>query len=233
MKMQDLKPANVGGGKKKSNGHKAVCGCPICKNMEKKGGYKIQALEPATIGGKKSNGHKANCGCPICVNMKHQKASKKNRRVTTRHTRRGGDKEDEDKKDEDKEDEDKEGENPNDVSYDGDDFNPNPEDGDGNDDNNLQNVNLFPDDDDNAVSGPDDVKPKQPSPVDGGRKKRKGKGNGHKPTCKCPICKNIQKSRTKKGGDEPEPETDSETMGGSRRRRSRKSRKSRKTRRQR
>ena len=226
--MQDLKPANVGGGKKKSNGHKAVCGCPICKNMEKKGGYKIQALEPATIGGKKSNGHKANCGCPICVNMKHQKASKKNRRVTTRHTRRGGDKEDEDK-----EGEDKEGENPNDVSYDGDDFNPNPEDGDGNDDNNLQNVNLFPDDDDNAVSGPDDVKPKQPPPVDGGRKKRKGKGNGHKPTCKCPICKNMQKSRTKKGGDEPEPETDSETMGGSRRRRSRKSRKSRETRRQR
>ena len=226
--MQDLKPANVGGGKKKSNGHKAVCGCPICKNMEKKGGYKIQALEPVTIGGKKSNGHKVNCGCPICVNMNHQQASKKNRRVTRRHTRRGGDKDEEDKKDEDKE-----GENPNDVSYDGDDFNPNPEDGDGNDDNNLQNVNLFPDDDDNAVSGPDDVKPKQPPPVDGGRKKRKGKGNGHKPTCKCPICKNMQKSRTKKGGDEPEPETDSETMGGSRRRRSRKSRKSRKTRRQR
>ena len=89
--MQDLKPANVGGGKKKSNGHKADCGCPICKNMEKKGGYKIQALEPATIGGKKSNGHKANCGCPICVNMKHQTASKKNRRVKrSKRTRRGG-----------------------------------------------------------------------------------------------------------------------------------------------
>ena len=77
MKMQDLKPANVGGGKKKSNGHKAVCGCPICKNMEKKGGYKIQALEPATIGGKKSNGHKANCGCPICKNMNKKNVTMK------------------------------------------------------------------------------------------------------------------------------------------------------------
>jgi hypothetical protein len=164
MKMQDLKPANFGGGKKKSNGHKAVCGCPICKNMEKKGGYKIQALEPATIGGKKSNGHKANCGCPICVNMKHQKASKKNRRVTRRHTRRGGDKEDED--------EEKEGKNPNDVSYDGDDFNPNPEDENPEDgaDAELPNMNLFEDEDD--VAGPDDVKPKQPSPVDGGRKRK-------------------------------------------------------------
>jgi hypothetical protein len=220
MKMQDLKPANVGGGKKKSNGHKAVCGCPICKNMEKKGGYKIQALEPATIGGKKSNGHKANCGCPICVNMKHQKASKKNRRVTRRHTRRGGDKEDE----EDKKDEDKEGENPNDVSYDGDDLNPNPEDENPEDgaDAELPNMNLFEDDD---VAGPTDVKPKQPPPVDGGRKR---KGNGHKPTCKCPICKNMRKSRTKKGGDEPD--SDSETMGGSRRRRSRKSRKTRRQR---
>ena len=31
--------------------------------------------------------------------------------------------------------------------------------------------------------------------IDGGRKK---KGNGHKPTCGCPICKNMRKS--KKGG---------------------------------
>ena len=92
--MQDLKPANVssGGGKKKSNGHKGTCKCPICKNMAKKGGSKIQALEPASIGGgKKSNGHKAMCKCPICVNMKHQQASKKNRRVTRgKRTRRGG-----------------------------------------------------------------------------------------------------------------------------------------------
>ena len=45
--------------------------------------YMNTKLEPANIvGGKKANGHKANCVCPICVNMKHQKTSKKNRRVT-------------------------------------------------------------------------------------------------------------------------------------------------------
>ena len=32
---------------------------------------------------------------------------------------------------------------------------------------------------------------------DGGRKR---KGNGHKQTCKCPICKNMRKGRTKKSG---------------------------------
>jgi len=76
-----------GGGKKKSNGHKATCSCPICKNMmhAKKGGSQQHDLRPATFtGGKKANGHKENCKCPICVNMKHQKASKKNRRVTRR-----------------------------------------------------------------------------------------------------------------------------------------------------
>lgn len=220
--MQDLKPANVGGGKR-SNGHKADCGCPICKNMMKeksggnkylalktnstgtssvvKGGSKIQALEPASIGGgKKSNGHKAMCKCPICVNMKHQQASKKNRRVTRgKRTRRGGDKDDDDDTD----------------------------------------TNDTDDDDTNSITG--------------GRKKRKGKGNGHKPTCKCPICKNMRKSGTKKGGVKSpyDPEKPKETtteqidnmekgvptpagegaqqnVGGSRRRR-----KSRKTRRRR
>jgi hypothetical protein len=32
----------------------------------------------------------------------------------------------------------------------------------------------------------------------------KKKGNGHKPNCGCPICKNMKKS--KKGGDEPDEE---------------------------
>jgi hypothetical protein len=32
----------------------------------------------------------------------------------------------------------------------------------------------------------------------------KKKGNGHKPDCGCPICKNMKKS--KKGGDEPDEE---------------------------
>ena len=81
------------GGKKKSNGHKANCMCPICKNMKhaKKGGSMPTLRQANFVGGKKANGHKANCKCPICVNMKHQKASKKNRRVKrSKRTRRGG-----------------------------------------------------------------------------------------------------------------------------------------------
>ena len=62
------------GGKKKSNGHKSNCGCPICKNMKKgKGKSKNVTMK----GGKKSNGHKATCGCPICKNMKNKKRSKR------------------------------------------------------------------------------------------------------------------------------------------------------------
>ena len=86
-------PEEKTGGKKKSNGHKAACKCPICKNMKhsKKGGSML-TLRPANfVGGKKANGHKTTCKCPICVNMKHQKASKKNRRVKrSKRTRRGG-----------------------------------------------------------------------------------------------------------------------------------------------
>jgi hypothetical protein len=36
----------------------------------------------------------------------------------------------------------------------------------------------------------------------GGNKKKK-RGNGHKVSCGCPICKNMKKSKNKKGGDEP------------------------------
>ena len=43
MKMQTLEPASIGGAKKKSNGHKATCACPICVNMmaKKKGMHKM------------------------------------------------------------------------------------------------------------------------------------------------------------------------------------------------
>jgi hypothetical protein len=90
--MDDDDSQVTNGGKKKSNGHKANCKCPICKNMKMKKGGSMQELRPANfLGGKKANGHKATCKCPICVNMKHQKASKKNRRVTrSKLTRRGG-----------------------------------------------------------------------------------------------------------------------------------------------
>jgi hypothetical protein len=193
--MQDLKPANVssGGGKKKSNGHKATCKCPICKNMENKkgGGNKYLELKKNSTGtssvvkgGKKSNGHKATCKCPICVNMKHQQSSKKNRRVTRgKRTRRGGDKDDDD-----------------------DDTNDTDTDTDTNDDVDVDDVNNKNNDDDDSSTvdydkdvdniNDDDTDSKKPPSITGGRKKGKGKrkGNGHKPTCKCPICKNMKKS---------------------------------------
>ena len=192
--MQDLKPANVssGGGKKKSNGHKADCGCPICKNMMKKksGGNKYIELKTNSTGtssvvkgGKRSNGHKTMCKCPICVNMKHQQASKKNRRVTRgKRTRRGGDKDDDDDNDTDTD------TNDTDTNDDVDDVN--------NEDDSLSDSSSVDYDKDVDDINDDDTDSKKPQSITGGRKKGKGKrkGNGHKPTCKCPICKNMKKS---------------------------------------
>lgn len=62
------------GGIRKKNGHKAKCGCPICKNMKHArggAGYDVTTPLTQTAGRKKkSNGHKVDCGCPICMNMK-------------------------------------------------------------------------------------------------------------------------------------------------------------------
>jgi hypothetical protein len=197
--MQDLKPANVssGGGKKKSNGHKADCGCPICKNMMKKksGGNKYLDFKKNSTGtssvikgGKKSNGHKAMCKCPICVNMKHQQASKKNRRVTRgKRTRRGGDKDDDDTNDTDTNDTDT------DTNDDVDDVNNKNTDDD--DSSSVDDDSSSDDDKDVDDINDDDTDSKKPPSITGGRKKSKGKGgNGHKSTCKCPICKNMKKS---------------------------------------
>ena len=198
------------GGKKKSNGHKATCKCPICKNMQMKKGGSMPTLRPANfIGGKKANGHKANCKCPICVNMKHQNASKKNRRVKrSKRTRRGGRMI-------------PPSGTPTEVEA-GDDYALIPPDNNNNavqlddsfevdnadigvvrdanqNDDNNDNANvgnrLFGDDDDNDDS------------AQGGKKKRKG--NGHKANCKCPICKNM---KMKKGGaadDDSDSDSDS------------------------
>ena len=71
------------GGKRRKNGHKYSCKCPICINMKhaKRGGdndnlAKDIEEQESSIGSqiagrkKKSNGHKKNCGCPICKNMR-------------------------------------------------------------------------------------------------------------------------------------------------------------------
>ena len=67
------------GGAKRKNGHKANCSCHICENMKnkaKRGGYEEDAEKKQLKlmgGSKKKNGHKPNCACPICKNMKNVK----------------------------------------------------------------------------------------------------------------------------------------------------------------
>jgi len=69
------------GGKKRRNGHKYSCKCPICINMKhaKRGGdndeladYSEDEEVGSQIAGrkKKRNGHKPSCRCPICKNMR-------------------------------------------------------------------------------------------------------------------------------------------------------------------
>ena len=77
------------GGKRRRNGHKYSCKCPICINMKhaKRGGDNDELAEnleqqdsniSSQVAGrkKKSNGHKKNCGCPICQNMRKKKGGK-------------------------------------------------------------------------------------------------------------------------------------------------------------
>jgi hypothetical protein len=173
--------AAVVGGKRK-NGHKMECCCHICENMTKKakrGGYKVDAekrMLKKMGGSKKKNGHRMDCGCPICKNMKNAKKGKK-----------GGAKPGEGKKELNPVvDEEPVVDEVTPVVYEEpvvvdeevttDIINP---------DNFIQKRAA------DWVQAPEE----EISEIDGGRKK---KGNGHKATCGCPICKNMRKS--KKGG---------------------------------
>jgi len=166
-----------GGRKKKSNGHKANCGCPICKNMKKmKRGGEDPEIE-FNMGGKKKNGHKAKCGCPICINMKHAKSTKRNRhnkRGGSKRKRKGG-------RDEEVEEESEEVEE---IEE--------PEDEDQDEDEAKEDIEEDSDEEDEENEMNED------NAKEGGRKKKKK--NGHKANCKCPICKNMKKS--KRGGED-------------------------------
>lgn len=170
-------PTQLGGRRKKSNGHKASCGCPICKNMKgsKRGGE--DPMIEFNMGGKKKNGHKAKCGCPICVNMKHAKGTKRNKRNKSGGSKRrrkgGGEDKDKDELDE----------TPNKMEEEEEEI--------------VLNEDKDEDTDEDEEFVDVDVKEKDMK-KEGGRRRKKR--NGHKANCKCPICKNMKKS--KRGGED-------------------------------
>ena len=161
------------GGSKKKNGHKPNCACPICKNMKnaKKGGDEKpyddtdSKNDLAITGGKKSNGHKANCGCPICKNMK--KKSKK-----------GGDIEDQ--KGDIEEGFVKGVDEPPAKKAAVVDVTP------------AKKEVVASDDEYDELDLAEKGEAGSGYNVGGGTRKRR-RSNGHKATCKCPICKNMKK----------------------------------------
>ena len=134
---------------------------------------------------KKKNGHKPDCTCPICMNMKHskhiEKSAKKNGHkpdctcpicMNMKHSKRGGSgMEEDDESSSDEED------NKMDVEE--------------KEEDNKMDVDEEEEEDSDKMDEEDDD-----DLYMGG--KRHKKGNGHKPTCQCPICKNMRKSM--KGG---------------------------------
>jgi hypothetical protein len=149
------------------------------------------------FGGKRKNGHKSNCACHICENMKNKakrggyqvELDKEKEKMTGGSRKKNGHRRDckcpicknmsrsknmsRFKKR-----------------------------GGGSDDNSSSSSDDSSSEDDssssedNSISPEDDTNSNSLDTKIGGRKKR---GNGHKPNCKCPICKNMRKG--KKGGD--------------------------------
>jgi hypothetical protein len=193
MDEKSIAPAAMMGGAKRKNGHKSTCSCHICENMKNKarrGGYRADAQKAAlkkSGGSRKKNGHSPTCGCPICKNMKNAKKSK-----------RGG---------EDPDIENQMG----DLEEGG---------------IKAQKATPYSQADDTSIMESSEASMKQtpmssmkqmpefdnldaaekgeagPQLVGGSRKRRGSrKSNGHKPSCGCPICKNMKK-KSQKGGDD-------------------------------
>ena len=184
----DKNDSSITGGKrgKKSNGHKANCKYPICKNMKKGGDNEDddssssdsdsssdsesssdEEIEQSQKAGrrKKGNGHKAKCKRPICKNMKKK-------------GRKGGQEPDEENQLGDIE----EGMVKGDTSVSSASLESNEVPASSNDYNDLEAA-------EEGRAGPNIV---------GGTRKRRGSrksGNGHKKTCKCPICKNMRNGK--------------------------------------
>jgi hypothetical protein len=179
------------GGAKRKNGHKANCSCHICENMKnkaKRGGYEEDAEKEQIKlmgGSKKKNGHKPSCACPICKNMKNAKKGgdekpyddeeSKNDLAITGGKKSNGHKETcgcpicKNMKKKNKKGGDEE---PN-ISE------------------KVDNVDTSTGVTSAKVTPAKDDEYDELDAVKGGTRKRRG--NGHKATCKCPICKNMKK----------------------------------------
>lgn len=209
------------GGAKRKNGHKMTCTCHICENIKnkaKRGGYTEEVEKQAEFAGgyKKKNGHRANCKCPICRNMKSKK--RRHAKKGGKHTRRGGsdDGMDEEKSSEDREEESEEEESeeerevvPETNEEDEDDEEEESKDNEPSEESKESELDLGEDEEEEGKEMMGGKKRKGKSHRKGkthrkGKKIRK-KGNGHKPTCSCPICQNMR-SKSKKGGAPEEEE---------------------------
>jgi hypothetical protein len=170
--------AQLIGGKRK-NGHKLTCACHICENMKNKAkrGGYGEEQELKMEGGSKKKNGHRK-DCACPICKNMNNSKKRGRRGGARKSKKlRGGKE--------------EGE---DFEEEGEDFE---EEGEEKEEKDFEEKKG------EEVEVDDEVK--VPEELEGGRKKKKG--NGHKSNCKCPICKNMRKS--KKGGD---PENGSEVV---------------------
>jgi len=190
----DINQSKLAGGKRK-NGHKYNCVCHICENMKnkaKRGGYQADIEKKMMGDSKKKNGHRMDCSCPICKNMKNSKrhhTSKSGRKTKKMRGGEGGKGEEEVTEGEEKEvteGEEKEvteeGEEK-EVTEEGEEKEVT-EEGD-----EMSEEGEMPEEEEMLEEKETEMPPM------GGKNKR---GNGHKPGCQSPICKNMRK---KKGGN--------------------------------
>lgn len=207
------------GGARRKNGHKVNCTCHICENMKnkaKRGGYQDdeeKKIMKMNGGSKKKNGHKMNCSCPICKNMKNK----------TKRGGDGDEEADYMEEDQEKESDFEGGrrskklnghkanckcpicKNMRKSKKGGEE--PDIEEGMENNINESGALNKIesnkieaseteanPEEYDELVAAEEGKLPPLGPDRVGGTRKRRG-SNGHKTTCKCPICKNMRKGK--------------------------------------
>ncbi|MCJ7801850.1 MAG: hypothetical protein MUP82_05780 [Candidatus Marinimicrobia bacterium] len=171
-------PEAILGGAKRRNGHKQTCSCHICDNIKKKakrGGYADDAEKELikSQGGSK----KKNGHSPSCgcPICKNMKNAKKGKKGKRGGSQQEDEDNDVDEKEEEEEKEEKEEEEEK-------------EDEEEKEEEEEEGVSV----------GGKRIK-RSAKTLKGGKRK----GNGHKPGCMCPICKNMRK-KSRKGGNPDE-----------------------------